>query len=372
MHLVENTWSVFIRDNSKRFVYCIISECFPNQSSHCSSGTSESVKSAEYLGCNVDGGKCIPRGPTPSRPAEIPFAPTMDNKLKLKEYLLRTFSSSAFNKCTHQPLQAMSGAPMKIEMKEESTPQYCFTPIPVPFNWKEKVKKGIEEDTRLGIISPVPQGEITEWCSRMVITPKSTGEPRRTIDFQKLNSATKRETHHTPSPFNLVSTIPPGMLKTVLDAWNGYHSLPLDPSSKRYTTFITEYGRYWYNRGPQGYHGTGDAYTRRFDDITKGEERYRRIVDDGLLYDTDIESAFWHTFDHLKLCADNGVVFNPSKFQFAEKVVNFAGFEVNSEGFRPSASIIDAIQNFPTPTSIVDIRSWFGLVNQVSYVSFTG
>ena len=161
--------------------------------------------------------------------------------------------------------------------------------------------------------------------------------------------------HTTPlSPFNLVASIPTGKLKTVVDAWN--NSLLLDPQSQRFTTFITEYGRYWYKRGPQGYHGTGDAYTRRFDDITKDEERYRRIVDDGLLYDENLEQAFWHTFDHLKLCADNGIVFNPEKFQFAEETVEFAGFEVTSDGFRPSPRIIDAIAEFPTPTCVTDIR----------------
>ena len=41
-----------------------------------------------------------------------------------------------------------------------------------------------------------------------------------------------------------------------------------------------------------GDHGTGDAYTRRLDDITSNEKRYIRCIDDGLLYDDDIESAF--------------------------------------------------------------------------------
>ena len=90
------------------------------------------------------------------------------------------------------------------------------------------MKESLDRDIRLGIIEPVPQGVITEWCSRMVIAAKANGDPRRTVDFQRLNDATHRETHHTASPFNLVSSIPPGKLKTVLDAWNGYHSLLLD------------------------------------------------------------------------------------------------------------------------------------------------
>ena len=76
----------------------------------------------------------------------------------------------------------------------------------------------------------------------MVVTPKKNGDPRRTVDLQKLNNATLREVHHTPSPFNVVSTIPTNTRKTVLDAWNAYHSLGVDPESKHLTTFITEWG----------------------------------------------------------------------------------------------------------------------------------
>ena len=133
---------------------------------------------------------------------------------------------------------------------------------------KRKVKQGLDRDVKLGIIEPVPQGSISQHCSRMVVAPKKEGEPRRTVDLQKVNQATLREVHHTPSPFNLVSTIPSNTKKTVLDAWNGYHSLPLNLDHKEATTFITEWGRYRYCRALMGLHTSGDAYTRRFDDIT--------------------------------------------------------------------------------------------------------
>ena len=345
----------------------VLSENFPGCSVSHSDATTE-----PHCSCVEEGTPCLPRSATPDRPQTIPFEPVMANRSKLKEWLLQAFASSAFNQCTHQPLQSMTGAPMKIIEKEGVTPSYCYTPIPVAFNWKKKVKEDIDRDVRLGIIEPVPQGTVTDWCSRMVIAAKANGDPRRTIDFQRVNEATRRETHHTPSPFNLVSSIPSDKLKTVLDAWNGYHSLLLDQESKRFTTFITEFGRYWYNRGPQGFHGTGDAYTRRFDDITKDEERYLRIIDDGLLYDGNLEDAFWHTFDHLKLCADNGVVFNTKKFQFAGETVDFAGFEVTMNGFKPSPRILESISNFPTPTNITDVKAWFGLVGHVSYAASLG
>jgi hypothetical protein len=57
---------------------------------------------------------------------------------------------------------------------------------------------------------------------------------------------------------------------------------------------------------------------------------------------------------------------NPDKFQFAEKTVNFAGFRVSDSSIEPLPKYLDAIRDFPSPTSTTDIRSWFGLVNQVA------
>ncbi len=332
-------------------------------------GTTSQTAASTTPCCRDDGSvPCLKRTPTPELPAEIPFAPTRENVPKLEQYLLDIFASSAFNMCTNQPLQGMSGAEMNIVFRKDAArPRPTYTPIPVAHHWKKQVKADLDQDERLGIIEKVPQSDVTEWCSRMVVTPKASGKPRRTVDLQQLNKNTIREVHHTPSPFNLVSMIPAGMFKTVLDAWNGYHSLMLSLQSKPATTFITEWGRYRYCRGPQGYHGTGDAYTRRFDDITADEKRYVRCIDDGCLWDDDIEKAFWHVFAHIKHCADNGIVFNREKFRFARENVEFAGFEVTKEGFRPSQQILTSIRNFRTPTCLSDIRSWFGLVQQVAY-----
>ena len=261
----------------------------------------------------------------------------------------------------------MTGKPMHVNFKPKAEEHAVHTPIPVPFHWKRQVKKDLDRDVELGIIEPVPAGTPTIWCARMVVTSKKDGTPRRTVDLQKLNAATRRETHHTPPPFDQVSQIPPHTKKTVLDAWNGYHSLPLTPEARDATTFITEWGRYRYLRAPQGFHASGDAYTRRFDDITVDIPRKTRCIDDSLLWDNDIADSFWHTVKYISHCGSNGVVFNPPKFVFGKDVVDFAGFTVTEDGVKPTAHMVEAISNFPKPTNIKRVRSFFGLVNQVAY-----
>ena len=191
----------------------------------------------------------------------------------------------------------------------------------------------------------------------MVVVAKKDGSPRRTIDLQRLNEATYRATHHTSSPFNLASSIPPNTRKTILDAWNAYHLLPLSEEARDATTFITEWGRYRYLRGPQGFKASGDAYTKAYYDLTMDIPRKVQCVDDTLLWDNDIEESFWHTIDYITHCSQNGVVFNPTKFRFSQTEIDFACFHVTQDGIKPAKSLLDAISSFPKPTNIRDARS---------------
>ena len=118
---------------------------------------------------------------------------------------------------------------------------------------------------------------------------------------------------------------------------------------------------------PQGYLAAGDAYTRRYDEIIKDVPNKVKIIDDTLLYDSSIENSFFHTWDYLKLCEDNGITVNEPKFVFCEDTVEFGGLKLTPSGICPSETIINAIKNFPTPKNITDARSWFGIVNQIAW-----
>ena len=62
-----------------------------------------------------------------------------------------------------------------------------------------------------------------------------------------------------------------------------------------------------------------------------------------------------------------GLIFNSDKFQFGQDTVDFAGLEVSKEGVKPSRKLVESIKTFPRPETLSEVRSFFGLVNQVSY-----
>ena len=180
------------------------------------------------------------------------------------------------------------------------------------------------------------------------------------------NKHCNRETFASESPFHVARKIPQSTWKTVTDAWNGYHSVPLRESDRHLTTFITPFGRWRYTRAPQGFLSSGDGYNRRFEAILTDLEPKERCVDDTIHYDNDLVEHWWRTIDRLILVGRSGIVLNPDKFVFAKKCVEFAGFRISESSIEPLPKYLSAIQDFPTPTSTTDIRSWFGLVNQVA------
>ena len=337
-------------------IHAVIKKSGEPINTQCSKNTNSSVE------CS-----CPKRTKPPQPPTSLPFPATPENREKLERWITEKYAASTFNVCENQNLIKMSGPPLKLDVDPNVTPTAVHTPIPVPIHWQDEVKAQLDRDVKLGVIEPVPWGEPTTWCSRMVTVAKHNGSPRRTIDLQALNDASMRQTHHTPPPFHLAMSVPKNTKKTTCDAWNGYHSLDLREEDRHFTSFITPYGRYRYCCAPQGFLASADAYTRRFDEIIAPVSNKLKCVDDTILWQEDIEKAFYHTCQFLTTCGENGITLNPAKFHFAKDVVEFVGFRITPTNVQPSDKYLDAIINFPTPTDITGMRSWFGLVNQSAY-----
>ena len=310
---------------------------------------------------------CPRRMAPPTKPAALPMPATEENREALQRYLVDLYASSTFNTCVHQPLPMMAGPPMRLMIDPDAKPVTHHTPLPVALHWQDAVKAGLDQDVKLGVIEPVAVGEPVTWCHRMVVCAKKTGKPRRTVDFQALNTYATRETHHTQSPFHQARCIPHKKRKTVFDAWNGYHSVPLHEDDRHMTTFITPWGKYRYRVAPQGYAASGDGYSRRYDEIVADIPNMTKCVDDTLLWADNIEDSFHQAVHWLDTCGKNGITLNPEKFVFSSCEVEFAGFSITMDSVRPCTKYLQAILDFPRPKNITDARSWFGLVNQVSY-----
>jgi hypothetical protein len=261
-------------------------------------------------------------------------------------------------------LRAMKGQPMKIHLKDENVkPTHMTTARSIPFAFREKAENEIQYMIKSGIIERVD--EPTDWVSPCLIVPKPNGSLRFVVDYTGLNRHVKRPEHPFPSPSDLSSSIPStAKLFVVLDAVKGYWQVELDQESRALTTFLTPFGRFRYCRAPMGLNASGDEYCARGDRALSGLSGVRKIVDDIIIFASDLDELLVRTKEVLQRCKENSITLSLQKAQIGEKV-KFAGFIVSSSGISPNPDKIAAISKFPVPSNVTDLRSFLGLANQL-------
>ena len=178
------------------------------------------------------------------------------------------------------PSSLHGGTTIEIHVSASVKPRAFHTTASIPLHWHQQVHADLLRNETLGILEKVTQGEPTQWCYCMMITRKYDGIPRRTVDLLQLNKFCRRKTFASETPFKLARRVQSNTSKTVTEAWNGYHSVPLPESDRHFTTFITPFGQWRYTRAPQGFLSTGDSYNRRFAAIFSDFMRKERCVND--------------------------------------------------------------------------------------------
>ena len=311
---------------------------------------------------------CPRRTMPPPLPTSVPLLPIDNNRGKHEEWIRD--KGSTFNLCEHQPLPLVEGPPVRIMVDPKASPVTIHTPISVPLHWQKQVKADLDSDIALGVIEPVHVGEPMTWCSRMVITrKKKSGGPRRCVDYQALNKFCSRETHHTyDEPLSSDDALPGEQEKY---RYRRLERLPLSSHPRGRPPLHHIH----HAMGPiqvkknlsQGFVAAGDGYTRRYDEVVADIPHKTKCIDDVGMWAPTIEEAFFQTCKWMDICGRHGITQNPEKFHFAKETVEFAGFEITTTNIRPSDTFIRAIKDFPTPRNITDVRSLFGLINQVSY-----
>ena len=264
-------------------------------------------------------------------------------------------------------VRVMKGEKFKIHLTPDAKPFCVNAPRSVPYALLDKLKSQLDKLLVLDIIKPITQP--TEWCAPIVVAnKKGTDEIRMCVDLSHLNKYVQRELYKSPTPAEAVADIEADNAKifTCFDALKGYHQVPLDEESQKLTCFSTPFGRFMFVRAPYGISSISEHYNRRMDAAFQGLSGYRKIVDDVTVYDSDFDQHVHHVRQFLRRCEEHSIALNPDKFQFAQESVQFAGFMLSTDGYKLSDDITKAISSYPTPSCITDVRSFFGLANQLS------
>ena len=253
---------------------------------------------------------------------------------------------------------------MKIHLKPgERAPFRISTARQIPLHWREKAERIIKKLLEGGIITP--QNNPTEWCAPGFFVAKKNGDLGLVVDFTRLNKYVKCPIHTFPWTQEVLSGIDPGSkVFAKLDATQGYHQVPLDEESSKLTTFLLPSGRFRFLPAPMRLSCSSDEFCRRSDKIIEGLQGVRKLVDDILIQVPNIKTLKVRIDELLKRCRAHNFTLSRKKLKIGDSV-EFAGQIVSNEGVKPNSAYLQGIRDFPAPTSVSELRSFLGMVNQL-------
>ena len=136
----------------------------------------------------------------------------------------------------------------------------------------------------------------------------------------------------------------------------------MDEASKLLTAMLTPVGIYLYNVLAMGLSNATDIFESCVHQILEGLNGVINIADDVLVYGTDYKSFKKNVIGFLDHCVEKDLHLNPDKIHINVPNVPFLGQVLTSKGLQPDLHKVDVIQQWPTPTCVLELQSFLGSV----------
>lgn len=142
--------------------------------------------------------------------------------------------------------------------------------------------------------------------------------------------------------------------------------MELDEESIKYTSFVTPWGQYEFERMPFGLK-VGPRHFQKFvntilkDLIATGDVIV--YLDDILIATTAIEHHIQVLKKVFVLLVENKLELQMSKCKFLLTEINHLGYKISERGVKPTDEGVQAVLEFPVPKNTKGVQSFLGLVS---------
>ena len=228
-----------------------------------------------------------------------------------------------------------------------------------PHALRDKIRKELDSLLELGIIEP----SNSPYASPITVVVKPGGKDIRICsDMRALNKICVFDPYVMPRIDTIIDQVSNARYISTLDLTKGFYQVPLEPSSRPKTSFITEFGQFQFTVLPFGLQNSSSSFMRLVDKVLEGCHTYAQAyIDDIAIFSQTWDEHIRHVNEILTRIANAGLTVKPKKCNFANHEVSYLGHIVGNSTIKPKLDKIESVMNFPRPLSKKQVRAFLGL-----------
>lgn len=245
-----------------------------------------------------------------------------------------------------------------IDVINDSKPTYN-RPYRLTMEEKQELERQIDELVTSGRLYPTT----SPYGAPVLFAKKKDGSMRLCCDFRRLNAVTIKSRFPLPLIEDLFDHLQGAKWFTSLDLISGYHQIPVREEDQPKTAIVTPNGQYAWRVMPFGLTNAPSTFQMVMNDLFRPLLHKSVVIylDDILIYSKTKEQHLNDVRKALELLRSVKLIVKESKTMLFQQSIYWLGHFYDSDGLHMDPDKLKAIQQWPTPKTPKEARSWLGL-----------
>ena len=228
--------------------------------------------------------------------------------------------------------------------------------------------KEIDQQVNKMLENNIIENSVSPYNSPILLVPKKTGNDKKwrlVVYFRQLNKKIVPDKFPLPRIDTILDQLGNAKYFSTLDLMSGFHQIPLEKESRKYTAFSTPKGHYQFTRLPFGLNISPNSFQRMMAIAMAGltPEIAFICIDDIIVIGSSMKNHIENLTQVFNRLRYYNLKLNPEKCKFFKSDVTYLGHKITDQGIYPDETKFETIRKFPIPTNADEVRRFVAFCN---------